>query len=110
VALAGFAEAAVGLVLAAAGAFARSAYRSLDAPLVLPSEGYVLDIPSGTPFATVVRRLHDDGVLEWREPLQWYARFAGLAARVKAGEYLLEPALTPRGLLDQLVAGRAAPA
>jgi len=94
------------LVLAAAGAVARAANRSLDASLVLPSEGYVLDIPSGTPFATVVRRLHDEGVLAWREPLLWYARFAGLASRVKAGEYLLEPTVTPRGLLDQLVAGR----
>ena len=95
------------LVLAAiAAALALAGWRSLDAPLALPVEGYVLDVEAGTPFGGIVGRLHDEGLIEWRQPLTWYARWTGLASKVKAGEYLLAPALTPRGLLDQLVAGR----
>jgi UPF0755 protein len=93
-------------VLGAAAAVLLAGWRTLDEPLALPADGYVLDIASGTPFAGIVRQLHGDGLLEWREPLLWYARYTGLASKVKAGEYLLAPALTPRGLLDQLVAGR----
>jgi UPF0755 protein len=93
-------------VVVVAGALGLAGWRALDRPLALPEDGYVLDIESGTPFAGIVRRLHDDGLIEWREPLIWYARWTGLASQVKAGEYLLAPALTPRELVDQLVAGR----
>jgi UPF0755 protein len=94
------------VAIATTTALGIAAYRSLDVPLALPTDGYVLDIAAGTPFAAVVRRLHDEHLLEYREPLLLYARYAGLAQRVKAGEYLLEPSLTPRSLLDLLVAGR----
>jgi UPF0755 protein len=91
---------------AAAAALVFAGWRSLDEPLALPAEGYVLDVEAGTPLAGIVRRLHDEGFVRWRQPLTWYARWTGLASKVKAGEYLLAPTLTPRGLLDQLVAGR----
>jgi UPF0755 protein len=93
-------------VVAAAMALGLAGWRTLDQPLALPADGYVLDIESGTPFAGIVRHLYDDGVIRWREPMLWYARYTGLASDVKAGEYLLAPTLTPRGLLDLLVAGR----
>jgi UPF0755 protein len=35
----------------------------------------------------------------------WYARWKGSAARVKAGEYQIDPGITPRGLLDKMVRG-----
>ncbi len=38
--------------------------------------------------------------------LEAYARLNGLASRLKAGEYALVPGLTPRSLLDRIVAGR----
>ena len=57
------------VAIAATVALGIVAYRSLDDPLALPAEGYVLDIAVGTPFAAVVRRLHDAHLLEHREPL-----------------------------------------
>jgi UPF0755 protein len=54
----------------------------------------------------VALRLHAQGHLPQQRALRLYARLAGLAERVKAGEYLLEPGLTARGLVDELVAGR----
>src|SRR5262245_41455089 len=94
------------VAVAAAATLGLAGWRTLDEPLALPAGGYVLDIESGTPFAGIVRRLHDDGVIRWREPMLWYVRWTGLASDVKAGEYLLAPTLTPRGLLEVLVAGR----
>jgi UPF0755 protein len=92
--------------LAAAAVAGYAAWRSLDAPLAVPAAGHVVEIPRGTPFAAVADRLHAAGVLARPRVLSWYARLTGHAARVRAGEYRLEPGLTPRGLLDRLVAGR----
>jgi peptidoglycan lytic transglycosylase G len=97
---------ALAVALLAAIALAYGAWQSLDSPLRLPEKGYVLEIESGSSLNGVLRRLHEAGVLHWREPVLWYARGRGLASRIKAGEYLLDAPLTARGLLDQLVAGR----
>ena len=94
------------LSVAAAGSIGAVGYRSLDRPLRLESEGYVLDIAPGRSFRAVVRELNEAHVLEWELPIRWYARLSGDASHVRAGEYLLAPGLTPRTLLDQLVAGR----
>lgn len=103
------AAAVVAIVLAGTTVAAYAGYtawRSLDAPLTVPAGGHVVEIPRGTPFTVVADRLHADGVLPRPKVLAWYARVSGQAGRVRAGEYRLDPGLTPRGLLDQLVAGR----
>jgi UPF0755 protein len=94
------------LATGAVATVAIGAWRSLDRPLHVAAEGYLLDIAPGRSLRAVVHELHDAGAVEWTFPLVWYARLSGLAARVRAGEYLLEPGVTPRALLDQLVAGR----
>ena len=94
------------LALAAVAVYAVDAWRSLDEPMPLPESGYVFEIAPGASFARVARSLHESGYLPRELPLRLYARWQGLASQVKAGEYALKPPLTPRGLLDQLVAGR----
>jgi UPF0755 protein len=98
--------AALVLATGAAAAVALVAWRSLDRPLRIDREGYVLEVEPGRSLRAVVHELHEAGVIQQGLPLVWYARLSERAARVQAGEYLLEPGLTPRGLLDQLVAGR----
>ena len=46
-----------------------------------------------------------EGLIESALRLELQARWSGAASRIKAGEYALEPGLTPIGLLDLLVAG-----
>ena len=82
-------------------------YRSfLATPLAVPEAGLAFTIPAGESIKTIAHRLQEQGVL--RSSLYWqaYARLGGLAPRIKAGEYLLQPDATPRTLLEQFVAGR----
>ena len=99
-----------GLVLAiAAASLASAAYvhvRSvLDAPLAVPEGGITLNIPAGTPFSGVGRRLETQGLLDDDLVLRWYARWTGQASNIHAGEYRIAVGTTARELLDQLTSG-----
>lgn len=78
----------------------------LEQPLAVPTAGEVLEVTPGTSLARVAEGLAKQGILEWPTVLTGWARFTGDASRIKAGEYLLEPGLTPAGLLELLVSGR----
>ena len=47
----------------------------------------------------LLRELRARGILRHPLPVRVYARIAGMADRVRAGEYRLEPGITPRGIL-----------
>lgn len=84
------------------------AQKMLDArlPIIRPTP---VEIDSGSTLATVLDRLAARGLLgSVRTPLylRAYARFTGDEGRIKAGEYELQPGLTPRGLLDLFVSGK----
>lgn len=79
----------------------------LETPLPVPAQGLTLDIQSGTGIGQLVRQLQQQpGLSRPAIYLEAYARLNGLASRLKAGEYALTPGLTPRALLDRIVAGR----
>ena len=90
---------AVSLAIAALG------WSALNTTMVVAEEGAVLDIPSGTPLASVANDLADRGLLEVPALLTLYARFTGDATRIRAGEYRILPDTSPRDLLRQLVEG-----
>ncbi len=77
-----------------------------DQPLHIPQTGYILDVPSGTTLQALAARLASDGMLDSPLTLALYGRITGQARRIKAGEYDLVPGITPRLLLQRLVAGR----
>jgi UPF0755 protein len=77
------------------------AQSSLD----IPEAGAWLDIPPGTALARVAAQLAERELIEHPRLFAWYARYTGDATRVHAGEYLLQPGLTPITLLDRLVRG-----
>ncbi len=60
----------------------------------------------GQTIEILARKLADEGLLRWPHRLSLYARASGEANRLKAGEYRIEPGMTPRDLLRVLVAGR----
>ncbi len=95
----------VGLAALVAAALAWRAYAYVNAPLNLPGDGAVFEIRPGAAFSKISRDLADSGVLDRPRWFSWYGRLTGNAAKVRAGEYLLEPGLTPRSLLDKFVAG-----
>jgi UPF0755 protein len=70
----------------------------LTAPLVFVVE-------PGTPLSAVARALEARGAIE--HPRVWtaHARAHGLAKRIRAGEYQIEPGATPASVLEKLVKG-----
>lgn len=82
-------------------------HRFLETPLGVPAGGLVLEIKPGMGIAALSRELQrQPGLLRSALYLQSYARWNGWASRIKAGEYAITPGVTPRGLIEQIVAGR----
>ena len=95
---------AVALGCAGLATVAWLAVRSLDEPLVV-GNGLRFKVPAGASFSRVAADLHARGILASPRAWAWYARRGGEAGAIKAGEYLLDPGLTPRGLLGRMVRG-----
>jgi UPF0755 protein len=76
----------------------------LQTPLSLNAP-YVLTIAKGSNFTRVVNQLQQDYILNNRD-LLYYVRFHKLASRIQAGEYALEPGMTPLSFLQQLIDGK----
>lgn len=89
-------------IIAGAGYGAYQSYRASSLAGFAPT---VVNLPRGSSFAAVVRRLQEAGVLEYGWPFKVMARLQGKAGTVKAGEYRIEPGITPQRLLDRLVKG-----
>ncbi len=79
----------------------------LETPLSVPAQGLTFEIKPGVGIGQLARQLQQQpGLSRPAFYLEAYARSTGLASRLKAGEYALTPGLTPRALLDRIVAGR----
>jgi UPF0755 protein len=77
----------------------------LESPIEALSVPSTFEIERGAPLAKVARGLEQAGLIE--RPRTWlrYAQREGLATRIKAGEYRLQPGTSPAMLLAQFVAG-----
>ena len=87
--------------------------------LLMDVQGYVqsplplrqplrLQVAPGDNLTAVARALHEQGILTHPRYLLWYARWEGEADRIQAGEYALQPGMTPAQLLERLVKGEVA--
>jgi UPF0755 protein len=92
-------------LLAVAGAEIWLNLRSLDEPLQVAAP-LTFKVPAGSRLAQVTGTLAARGVLARPRALVWYARWKGIASAIKAGEYEVQPGVTPRDLLDKLVTGQ----
>lgn len=97
------AAAACALLLAVTGW--KIVERWLDAPLDL-ADPVMVELPEGGNLTSFLDDLCERGLLDHPNWLRARARLDGVADRVRAGEYLLEPGMTPRSLLAVLVAGK----
>ncbi|SFN05346.1 endolytic transglycosylase MltG [Dokdonella immobilis] len=95
--------AAVGVV---AGLAWRDYRRFADAPLQL-EQARTIDYVRGTPFRDIVRQLRREHISDG-SPFYWklLSREMNVASRLQAGEYALQPGLTPRGLIAMMAEGR----
>jgi UPF0755 protein len=79
-------------------------WRSLDEPLSV-STAVRFKVPPGVSFSHVAADLHSKGIVANPRAWAWYARSEGAAAAIKAGEYQIDPGMTPRELLARMVRG-----
>jgi UPF0755 protein len=93
------------LALVAGAAGAAAVRHWLAQPLATGNAPVEIEIPLGQPLAATARELAARGWLEHPRLLTIYARLTGADARVRAGEYRIEPGTTPGELLHQFAAG-----
>ncbi|MFO1465202.1 MAG: endolytic transglycosylase MltG [Steroidobacteraceae bacterium] len=93
------------LVLAAVFWALRSWEAYLDKPVALPAP-VIYTVPAHARFSKVASDLQAQGVIVHPNLWSWYARWQGIAAQIKAGEYSIAPGVTPRRLLRQLIDGQ----
>jgi UPF0755 protein len=76
-------------------------------PLHVSTQGESIDIGRGSSFRTIVAELRQRG-LTTANPLYWrvLAEQMRVAGKLHAGEYALNPSLTPRQLLANMAAGK----
>jgi len=89
----------------AAGVLVLNGMRSLDTPLKLNSS-LRFKVSPGMSFAHLASDLAAQGVVA--QPKAWilFARWKGFASAIKAGEYEIQPGITPRELLTKMVNGQ----
>jgi UPF0755 protein len=77
----------------------------LDAPLAIGRQALTVDVAPGQSLTRVAQDLASRGVLTHPRWLALYARYTGADARMRAGEYAIQPGTSPRSLLQLFVSG-----
>ncbi|MEM9604736.1 MAG: endolytic transglycosylase MltG [Pseudomonadota bacterium] len=96
--------AVLAVALAAGLLLARAVPDRLSKPLGV-EQAVPLVVESGTNLKVLNQRLANAGVVPDAHALYWYARYLGVADRIKAGEYVISPGMSADDLLDMLVQG-----
>jgi len=78
----------------------------LKTPIASLDAQIVYEIPRGASVRSVAGDLHSRGLLDQPQLWAYWARLTGRAAGLKAGEYALNPGLTPEGLFKLLSSGQ----
>jgi peptidoglycan lytic transglycosylase G len=77
-----------------------------DRPTTADEKNLIFVIRSGQGFETIAKNLKDAGLLKRPFKFNLLARLSGRDKKIKAGEYLIPPLMTPNRLLDLLVSGK----
>lgn len=89
----------------AAGAATWWAWRTLNEPLTVAAPGVLFEVRPGMPLGRITAELEREGLMAEPLLLGWYVRLKGLATRLHAGEYRIEPGMTAVDLVEAFVAG-----
>jgi UPF0755 protein len=96
------------LIASFASGWAILDYRDyLRAPVVASdAKAVVFTVESGDSLKRIARKLHKAGLLRHPVYFRLHARWQGQQGRLKAGEYMIEPGMTPGQLLTLFVSGK----
>jgi peptidoglycan lytic transglycosylase G len=91
----------------AAVALVYGKYRDFSfARITLPQDHYVLTVVPGMSLRQLAHELHEHGIIEYPRFFVQLGRTLEADRKLKAGEYVLEPELTPRSLLALVTDGK----
>jgi UPF0755 protein len=93
------------LGILAAGAVAWWGHRWLQTPIASLTAPLIFEVPKGASLRTVASSLNDQNILDQPQVWTWWARLTQRDHSLKAGEYQLQPGLTPMKLLELLNSG-----
>jgi len=79
---------------------------AIKQPLNIPEMGLIYSLKPGTSIRALSQDLEKKGIIKKSRTLEWLARREKKATKIRAGEYKLEPGLTPESLLDLFVEGK----
>ncbi len=96
----------LGLMLIVVVAVALNVRSYLASSVAALTEPVLYEVEVGASLSGVARELEALGVLSKPGIFVAWGRFTGQAARIKAGEYELQVGSSPKGILDQFVAGQ----
>ncbi|MDO8644659.1 MAG: endolytic transglycosylase MltG [bacterium] len=68
-------------------------------------EAKIFRFEKGTPFSTILDQLHDAGVIDYPSFFKFYIVVQHAATRVRAGDYLFPPHITPHQVKGLLLTG-----
>lgn len=99
------------IVLAAAALVAVSWFYSnlityADQPADPGAQTILFEVGRGEGFGTVTQNLHARGLFQHPDKFKLIARFKGYDKKIRAGEYELSAAMSPRQILQRLVSGK----
>ncbi|MEE8484020.1 MAG: endolytic transglycosylase MltG [Nitrospinota bacterium] len=81
-------------------------YKNYFSPASAASRNVKVEIKSGSTATQVAKMLEEREIIRSKLAFSIVARYAGQSARLKAGEYELDPSMSAAEILDVLVEGR----
>lgn len=95
------------LVIVIGGTGIWSGYRSfINEPMSVPQEGALITVKPGMSLNAVARHLQHEQLIDNSRYFAWMAKLQGKASSLQAGEYQVEPGMTPSQLLQLMVSGK----
>lgn len=78
----------------------------VDKPMTISAGGVLLSVKPGMSLNAVARELQRDNLIDNYRYFVWMAKLRGKAGSLQAGEYQVDPGMTPGALLQRIVSGK----
>ena len=77
----------------------------MQTPLAVPEDGMAFEIPAGSSFTSVSKKMVGAELISNDRWLKLYVRWHDKGGAIQAGEYFVSPGATPHSLLEQFTNG-----
>lgn len=78
----------------------------VDIPVSTERIDHIVVVNPGQKFHSLAEGLHEKGIIKNPDKFMLFARIKGYDKNIKAGEYILSPSMTPKDILETIVAGK----